>query len=387
MKHKKLLALPLLVVAVLALFVRVYADDSDKDKLGPYKQIATIAIPGGLTSFDISWVDSEAGRYYLADKGNAKAVPPVPPRIDVIDTEHDKYLYSITGFVGPNGVVAIRKSTEDGEGEGADGATELWVGDTDSTAKVVDLKTKSVVASIPTHTLTLGTGRADELAYDPIDHIILIANDRDNPPFVSFLSTKTRAELGYITYPQAVFLDPAPKLVNHGLEQPVWNGLTKRFYLAVPATSANHNGEIDEIDPITKTIKRVFPTSCNPAGLALIPGQRLMTSCGDVINIATGLLVPPRIAGVSGDEIWFNPGDERVYFGGFTSVAVVSALSPYSSFGTLPWVGSFVPPPALSHFSHSIAADSENNHIFLPVTNTGVLVFTDDPDNGEGPDN
>jgi len=38
-----------------------------------------------------------------------------------------------------------------------------------------------------------------------------------------------------------------------------------------------------------------------------------MASCGDVVDIASGLGVT-NVAGVGGDEIWFNSGDERVYF-------------------------------------------------------------------------
>ena len=36
-------------------------------------------------------------------------------------------------------------------------------------------------------------------------------------------------------------------------------------------------------------------------------------------------------------------------------------------------------------FSHSVAADSVLNHVFVPVSNTGALVFTDDHDFGGGP--
>ena len=54
-------------------------------------------------------------------------------------------------------------------------AGELWVGDSASNVEVIDLKTQSVVASISTG----GVARADELAYDPLDHIVLIANDRE----------------------------------------------------------------------------------------------------------------------------------------------------------------------------------------------------------------
>lgn len=47
----------LLLVAVFAILVVAYAQDRE-DKLIPYKLLTTIDIPGGLTAFDISWVDS-----------------------------------------------------------------------------------------------------------------------------------------------------------------------------------------------------------------------------------------------------------------------------------------------------------------------------------------
>ena len=54
-----------------------------------YRQVATILIPGSLSGgFDISWVDAVAGRYYLADRGTTS--------VDVIDTKHVRYLYSIS---------------------------------------------------------------------------------------------------------------------------------------------------------------------------------------------------------------------------------------------------------------------------------------------------
>jgi hypothetical protein len=36
-------------------------------------------------------------------------------------------------------------------------------------------------------------------------------------------------------------------------------------------------------------ITRSFATTCSPAGLAFIPGQRLITSCGDVVDINLAL--------------------------------------------------------------------------------------------------
>ena len=92
---------------------------------------------------------------------------------------------------------------------------------------------------------------------------------------------------------------------------------------------------------------------------------------------------------VGGDEIWFNRGDDRVYFGGGLdriSVPVVSGLSPFNLITTLT-VGLIATPPAPNHTTHSVAADSENNKIFVPVSHEGVKVYTADEDNDNGNDN
>jgi hypothetical protein len=378
MKYKKLFALPMLALGVVVLCATAYAQDSDKEKLGPYKQLTTIDIPGGLVGFDISWVDSETGRYYLANRGTA-TTPPVPS-ISVIDTEHNKFLYAIPLSTAGNGVATIRRVGDDDE---EDGPGTLVVGGNDSTAIFIDLARPFAP---PTVVSTGGNNRADELAHDPVDHVLLIANDRDTPaPFVTFISTARPPHvLGKIKYDGT---SGNPKSTG-GIEQPVWDGLTKRFYIAIPSTAAHPNGEVDEINPTTMKITRIFPTSCGPAGLVLIPGQRLMTSCGDVLDVATGKVLQ-TVAGIGGDEIWFNPGDERVYFGGGKdriSVPVVNALPPYNLITTLV-VGKILLPAAPNHTTHSVAADSELNRIFVPVSYEGVKVYTADRDNGEGPDN
>lgn len=376
MKHKRLFALPVVVFAVLVLVLFAAARaDEDHDKLGPYKLIATITPTGFGTGFDISWVDSEAGRYYLANRGNAAAVPPVPPHIDVIDTRHLKLLAPLAVHAAGNGVMVIRKSNDDddGEGEEGEGAKELWVGDSNSFVEVIDLKTGSIVADIPTH----GHGRADELAYDPVDHILLVANDRETVPFVTFIDTKTKTNVGKLDYPQAVFGTPP---TNHGLEQPVWNPKTRRFYLAVPGTVSNPGGEIDEINPHTMKVTRVFKATCNPGeapqGLVLVPHRRLVSSCGDIISVASGRVLK-TVPGLGVDEIWYNPGDERVYFGGgpnFILDSTVPVLDTETE--TLVAVIKIKDPtnPKLQ-FTHSVAADSETNRVFVPVSNVGIKVF------------
>lgn len=353
MNAKKWLSTAFLAAAASAPSAVTFA--AQGDPVAGYKLLTTISIPGGLSGNDISWVDTTNARYYLADRGNATATPPVLPRIDVIDTETNQVLATIPLPTGSNGVVAIPR------------AHELWVGLNDSTVVVVSTDTNTVTAVIPTG----GKARADEIAYDPADRMILIANDRDTPPFVSFISQATRRVVKTINYDGVA----GPQSTG-GIEQPVWDGPAQKFYIAIPATKTNPNGEVDELDPVALSVTKSFATACNgPAGLVLIPGQRLMTSCGDVIDIASGKIVT-TITGVGGDEIWYNPGDQRVYFGGGTdriSVSVVDANS-YARLTTLT-AGQIIAAPGVSQTTHSLAADGDNNKLFVPVTGVGIQVW------------
>ena len=141
---RKTFALSILLVAVFTILVVGYAEDRENDKLIQYKLLTTIDIPGDLTGFDISWVDSESGRYYLANRGNAAATPPVSPSISVIDTRHNKFLYAIPMSTGGNGVAAIRRIGDDDDDD--DGRGTLVVGGTDSTAIFIDLRTIGIGA-------------------------------------------------------------------------------------------------------------------------------------------------------------------------------------------------------------------------------------------------
>jgi hypothetical protein len=378
MKQRKRFTRPLVGLALIA--VLAAASAVLNAQIGVYRQVATNEVPGNLSGgFDISWADAVSGRYYLADRGTTS--------IDVIDSKHLKYLYSIPLAAAGNGVVAINNPHSDVDND-PETLGELWVGENPlpgmaSKVEVFDLKTKMSVASISTG----GVGRADELAYDPLDHVLLVANDRETTcvmgvctgpaPFVTFINTETRTVLGAIDYPQVVFGDTPATVSNHGLEQPVWDSKTGMFYLAVPGTSDNPAGEVDEIDPAGMFINRIFPTTCGPAGLVLVPRQRLVTSCGDVIRIGAGDVMT-TVANVGGDEIWYNPGEERVYFGGFQSIRVPIVNANNFNLVTTLVVGKINPtPPPPSQTTHSVAADSENNLIFVPVGNVGVKVYTD----------
>src|SRR2546427_8861215 len=124
MKQRRAVLIPTLAVVAGITFTTIHAKDREANS--PYKLVATISIPGFGNGFDISWVDSEAGRYYLADRGNATATPPVPPRIDVIDTRRLTLLDPLPVHAAGNGVVAIRDRRDDEEWR-HQGSDELWV--------------------------------------------------------------------------------------------------------------------------------------------------------------------------------------------------------------------------------------------------------------------
>src|ERR1700687_369843 len=258
-------------------------------------RIDKIAVPGKpLKGWDISWVDAPSAKYYLADRTNAS--------IDVIDVMTDKVIAQIGGFVGATG----KNDTS-----GPDGVIvtysgrELWAGDGDSTMKVVDLTTNTIVATISTG----GKFRVDEMTYDPKDNVIIAANNADEPPFATIFSVSSRSILKKIPFENA----------TNGAEQPVYDPQTGMVYLSVPASKANPGGEIAVIDPVKMAVVATYGlTNCNPNGAALGPGNQFLAGCAvagrSVMVDKTNGAVIADFSNVGGsDEVWYNPGDNHYY--------------------------------------------------------------------------
>lgn len=303
-------------------------------------RIDKIAIPGKpLKAFDISWVDSASGHYYLADRTNGS--------VDVIDGLTNTVTAQIGGFVGATG----KNDTS-----GPDGVVttfsnkELWAGDGNSTVKVVDLTTNKISDTISTG----GKFRADEMSYDPKDNILMVANNADDPPFGTLISVGSHAVLGKITFSDS----------TDGAEQSQYNPATGMFYISIPATNANPGGEIDVIDPNSRSVTAKYGLhDCGPNGLAIGPGNQLLAGCGNphraVVIDATNGMVLGDFSNVGGaDEVWYNPGDNRYYLAetGFQNLGVIDA-------GSLSVVGEVESGVG----AHSVAADLSSNHIFVPI--------------------
>src|SRR5579859_1820610 len=303
-------------------------------------RIAKIAVPGKpLKAWDISWVDSAAGKYYLGDRTNGS--------IDVVDIASNTVTAQIGGFVGATG----KNDTS-----GPDGVVttfsgkEVWAGDGDSTVKVVDLVAQKVVATISTG----GKFRADEMAYDPKDNILMVANNADDPPFGTLISVGSRTVLKKIPFTNS----------TNGAEQPQYDMQTGMFYISVPATVQFPGGEIDVIDPVSLSVVAKYGLNdCGPNGLALGPGNQLLAGCGNphrsvIIDKTNGAVLADLSTVGGSDEVWFNPGDNRYYLGesAFQNLGIIDAT-------TLSAVGEVQAGIA----SHSVAADLASNHIFVPI--------------------
>ena len=398
--------------------------------------------PGGpFNSFDISWIDSNAHRLYIADRigldvviidtqqdlaigaiGGDNSVssgqkpspcdPSIPSgRLDAMgNPEHFgcKANGDFGGFPGAQccasrGNSVNPLSAPDGIISTPDGNT-LFVANADSSVVVFDLTTKppTVIADIPTgqspawdgpegiapciatasglgfSSPTCGDLRADEMAYDPDDKLLMVANSDPGIPFVTLIDVsgvvdrKTHClpvdpnkPYGPKNPPTCVqgqiyfdgMDDHADKLIDDSMDAPcpapstslpdgsptptgisgpntschhgaiapagigglAYNPGTGKFLLAFPNNDPDpKKGEISEIDPKHANgvqIVRHFPIdSCMPGSIVQGPGQDFLVGCADHDGVA---FAPNEIIidGTSGDVLANIP-----YVGGVDEV-------------------------------------------------------------------
>src|SRR5258705_5042701 len=302
----------------------------------PVTLVKAIAVPGlPMASTDLLWVDEASKRLFFADRSNFG--------IDIIDAENDSFVGRVTGFVGAVGA----------NGAGPNGLLvtpdhKLWAGDGNSLTQLVDLNLNPprIIQSINTG----GIMRADELAYDPTDRIILIGNDREPVPFAALISADTYRVVATIPFKEGT-----------DLEQPVWDPQLRRFLINVPTA---RGAELAVVDPKTMSVTAAYPvgSNCGGTGLAQGPFQRLLVACGTpfIVNAVNGAVISNITQVGSGDEVWYNAGDAQFYVTstdstGATVLGVIDAQT-----GT--WRQN-VPASGASN----VAALASNNHIFSVV--------------------
>ena len=158
------------------------------------------------------------------------------------------------------------------------GVTTLYAGDGNSTLKVFDA-TNPAAPSLQASIFTGGSTRVDEMAYSPLTHQVLAANNAETPAYGNLFSTTN----GHA--PVTLFVTPITVPAGQGgidaggMEQPAWNSSTGTFFVSIPALAGSNNpggvSEISTAGTVLQTINfgSLGISSCSPTGLA-VGGER-----------------------------------------------------------------------------------------------------------------
>jgi hypothetical protein len=344
-----------------------------------------------ITSFDISFVNPNRAEYYLADRQTAG--------IDIFDTHALKFKRTIGGF---KGIVLNKTGTAvDNNHSGPAGVVThgrwMYAGDGDSTLKVIDLDapTASAIKQILN---TGGTTRVDEMDITTDGQLLLAANNAEDPPFATLFSANGNAAVSKTFAIIKITVDPTiiPKGAGLSLEQPAWDPTTQRFYTSIPTIANNPPGCVlggtpacsggllvtDPDNPVA--VEGLFAaghgviplTACGPNGATVGVHDNLLLGCtpGNFPPGTTTLVINAKthntahVDGITGsDEVWFNKGDNRYYLGASKAIKPAgSTLGSGAVLGVVDGTSVLIETIPQSSGSHSVAADSTRNLIFVP---------------------
>jgi DNA-binding beta-propeller fold protein YncE len=331
------------------------------------KQVATIEIPGKpINQFGTLYIDQSSGLGYLAEKDNKAVV--------VFNTKTNEFVKRILGLgglndngqlAGPNGLVVVNEGRE------------LWVSDGDSSIRIVDLASGTISATIATG----GRERANAMAYDAMDHVVIVANSNEPTPFLSVISTaKGRQIVRKISIPDSA----------ENIERSVFQPSTGMFWTAIPVSAREaENGLLAQTNAKTGQLLALHTLEgCHPHSLQLVSNTSIFLGCsnghgsspkpgGDlgVFDIASKKIVS-KIDGLGGNGS-SDIDAKRMRYVHATTNATLLVIDP--AIRTLKqklptWPG-----------SRSVAVYQDSNRIYLATTAKDgpcggcILVFADVP--------
>lgn len=331
-----------------------------------YSVTSAVSLPNGqkITGFDISFVDPVLGRYFLADRTNKS--------IDVVNTANNQLIaqftagfagaLSATNISGPDGVLVVDH-------------TQIWAGDGNSTVKVLDVNTGNLLQTINTG----GTKRADELCYDPDDHIVSIANDADG--FITLISTTTYQILAKIKFDGT---NGAPNATN-GIEQCQYDARTNMFYQNIPEVNGPGDdsapGAVVLISPKTLRIAQIYAIPIDlcagPQGMAVGPNNQILLGCalhGSIIVNNKDLHVIATLpTDYAGDEVGFDMANNHYVLAESGHLpAQLGVIDPPLTDTTGTAASNPVPTNTGGGTAHSVAADPVYGQIYVPIASTAT---------------
>lgn len=288
-----------------------------------------VTVPGKITSFDISFVDTALNYYILGDRTNKGVQVISTSSNSLVMTAGQGIFAGATGnnnTSGPDGVLIVSSHRE------------IWAGDGPSTLRFLSVATGGQLGSVNTG----GQFRVDEMCFDPVHRIGFVANNADAPAFITAVSYPGHQILGRITFDGTV-QNGGGIGVNgtNGIEQCQYNPRDGKIYVSVPEVNGPGDnsapGAIARINPVTMQIEAapLIPlAACSgPQGLAIGPvvgtfGEMLAGCNGAVANAAsnrpTALVDDGTSGGTFGsavslswqagnDMVYYNSGDNHYY--------------------------------------------------------------------------
>ena len=359
-----------------------------------YHLLTTIPVPpspdnaqgGAFTTYDIAYFDGNTQLMYLADRSNAS--------VDIFSAQTNSFVGRVGGtgnlFVGIQ-PKPVNPATVNNDISGPDGvvvanfggAKQLWAGDGPSLLKGFDLTLPGTppLGGTPINTGAVPPTRVDEMAFDPRDHLLLVANNAAAPPFATLVNTQTSAIVTKITFdgktvPQGGDGHNAPNATN-GIEQSVWDpSHGGRFFISIPELNGGGPGGVAMLD-IAGNVTHVYDfgtaalggfSACSPAGLALGANGKLMVGCG--VASQSILLDPNSSSGngstkafpqVSGEDmVWFDPTTDRYFLAarlnpGGPVLGIIDGLTE-----------NFLENVPTTSGDHSVAVDPISGEVFVP---------------------
>jgi hypothetical protein len=377
---------------------------------------------GGFFSFDISWVDSTSHKYYLADRSNKTIdildLNVFPPTLTQVPNLKFQGFTGNNDTSGPDGLATVNNHTEVWVGDTGGtcfpqvgnppvppptcGPGQVWVLDTDA-------KVKTLPGGVENPISVGGKTRADEFCEDSKNNLVMIASPAEDPPFVTFISTKTYKVVGKLPFDGTT--GNTPKATN-GLEQCGWSPHTGLFYQNVPEINGPGNdtapGGIAVIDPqsvlngkpkVAKVFTIPLEDCAGPQGMAIGPNDQILEGCNAagpnghrntvVVSAKNGkvLTVLQDLGGA--DEVWFNPGDGHyiipscntacrtrptgfvLTFDEVLGIVDSSTLQVDQTVFVAQQNSVTAVAPGNPRTIHSVAADPANKQIILPIPAVG----------------
>jgi hypothetical protein len=359
-----------------------YWNDEGHSRIIP---IAAISVPGTsdanpFVNFDQARVDTQLQLLFVSSR-SSKAVA-------IINALTDRKVGETPAVFAGAGI--------DSPHSGPDGSVVvghyLFAGDYPSTVRVFDL---SASLSSPPEVAEIQTGgmyRADEMDYDPVDHVVIVTNGDSTPAFVTLISSTTFKILKQVVFDGT---NGTPDTSVGGIGSVLYDSRTNKFLVSIPEVGSDLTaGAVAVMDPVTGKVTQVFSglNNCMPSGMAQGPDDNVIVTCDPgfpapdpvqfaprtyVIDGSTGAILAnlTQVGGV--DYVAYNPADHHYYLGArdfFTSPTATTAdpVLGVIDADTNEWIENF---PTGTN-AHAVTVNPVNNQIFVPIENPNPLCGT-----------